>query len=91
MFAYWVISRYSQHQGKQVLELGLGQNWSTFEPGTARIYVHPHLDYHAINGQLFLDNKITTLVECQDGFKLTHSGAFVLARNYKAAMELLRP
>ncbi|QHJ80062.1 MAG: hypothetical protein [Caudoviricetes sp.] len=84
MFAYWVVR---DKQG--YLNIGLGQNWSTFEPGTAPIYVHHLLDYHAINGQLFLDNKIATLVECKEEGTVVLNGVFVLALNHKDAMEML--
>lgn len=84
MYTYWVIRN---KQG--YLELGLGQRWSTFEPGTTPIYVHPFLDFHAIDGQLFLDNKKATLVKCKSEGEVTLGGVFILALNHKDAKEML--
>lgn len=84
MFTYWVIRN---KQG--YLELGLGQRWSSFVPGTAPIYVHPLLDFHAIDGQLFLDNKTATLVNCKSEGEVMLSGVFILATNYRDAREML--
>lgn len=84
MYAYYVIKDRLDR-----LTVGLGSDWNTFTPGTAAIVVHPDLDFHAINGQMFLDNKEGNLCRIQPGRKLTIPGLFILALNEKMAKELL--
>lgn len=88
MFAYY-ISNVGNLNGEMLLQLGIGQNWETFEPGTAPIYVSPHLDYHTINGQMFLNNKVANLIECNEETRVGKSGVFILALNNKDAKEML--
>ncbi len=91
MYAYFVRSTYDERRGMQSIKLESGQHWPTFEPGTAAILVHPALDYHAIRGDLFLRNKLAILAKLKPDEKVTSSGVFILAHNYKMALELLSP
>lgn len=89
MFAYY-ISSVGDLNGKMMLQVGVGERWSTFEPGTAPIFVHPDLDFHAINGDLFLRNITNVkLVQMTPGWKVMRPGVFILALNYKMVKELL--
>lgn len=61
------------------------------EPGTATIYVHPDIDYHYIQGECIILGRKANLIECPDNYRIKVRGVYILARNYKAAMELFRP
>lgn len=89
MYAYYIGS-VGDLNGNMILQVGVGQLWSTFEPGTAPILVHPDLDFDSIWGDLFLRNDTTTnIVAMEPGEKIAHEGVFVLALNQKMAKELL--
>lgn len=91
MFVYKVISSHNPYLDTDSVKLQLGVKWSTFEPGTAAIWVHPELDFHYIRGQLFIDNKQANLMECPPNYQIKEDGVFILAHNYNMALELLRP
>lgn len=91
MYAYYVIHAYNEHQGMKSVKLEVGQHWPTFEPGTATIWVHSDIDFHTVRGDLFLRGKEAKLMECPPNYQIKESGVFILARNYRSALELLRP
>lgn len=92
MYVYLVRStRNGYWDNSPKLRLASGVNWSTFEPGTATIWVHPELDFHYVRGQLFLDGKQANLMECPPNYRIKENGVFILAHNYDMALELLRP
>lgn len=91
MFVYWVASPYDERVGMSSIKMGCGTDWFTFEPGTATIWIHPDIDYHYIKGDLLIRGKIAKLIECPDNYRIKERGVFILARNYKSALELLRP
>ena len=89
MYAYWVASVYNRYTAMQEFQLGMGQRWDTFIPGTAVIIAHPNVDIHEIKGDLFLRNVEANVVEYDIGDRVAHSGVFILARNFNDAKELL--
>lgn len=91
MYAYYVRHHYVEPQGMKGVWLEPGEYWPTFEPGTATIWVHPDIDFHEVKGDLFLRDKEAKLMECPPNYQIKESGIIILARNYKAALELLRP
>lgn len=91
MYAYYVMHAYNEHQGMKSVKLEVGQHWPTFEPGTATIWIHPDIDFHEVRGDLFLRGKTAKLMECPPNYQIKESGVFILARNYRNALELLRP
>ena len=89
MYVYYIGS-VGDLNGKMLLQVGVGEDWSTFEPGTAPILVHPDIDFHALWGDLFLKNDNTTnIVAMEIGEKVAHEGVFVIAHNHKMVKELL--
>lgn len=92
MYAYYVRSAYDERKGMQSVKLESGIAWEICETNGNPVLVHPDIDYHAVWGDLFLRNdKTTNIVELEPDEKVYHSGVFILARNYKSALELLRP
>lgn len=91
MYVYWVASTYDERIGTSSIRMLPGTDWYKFEPGTAIIYVHPDIDYHYIQGECIILGKRAKLRECPDNYRIKERGVYILARNYKAALELLRP
>lgn len=91
MYVYWVAYPYDERIGTSSIKMLSGSDWYKFEPGTATIYVHPDIDYHYIQGECIILGRKANLIECPDNYRIKVRGVYILARNYKAAMELLRP
>lgn len=91
MYVYWVASPYDERIGTSSIRMLPGTDWYKFEPGTATIYVHPDIDYHYIQGECIILGKKAKLRECPDNYQIKEQGVYILAYNYKAALELLRP
>ena len=92
MYTYFVRSAYDESKGMQSIKLESGVAWEVSITRGKPVLVHPELDFHRIWGDLFLrNNKTTNVVALEPGEKVCHSGVFILARNYKEALELLRP
>lgn len=89
MYAYYV-NEVGTINGRKLLQLGAGRNWETFEPGTAPIYVSPFVDYHAVNGTLFLNNKEATLIECKEEGVINTGDVFILAHCFPDAKKMLK-
>lgn len=91
MYVYWVAYPYDERIGTSSIKMLSGTDWYKFEPGTATIYVHPDIDFHHIQGECIILGKKAHLVECPANYRIKVRGVYILARNYKAALELLRP
>lgn len=91
MYVYWVAYPYDERIGTSPIKMLSGSDWYKFEPGTATIYVHPDIDYHYIQGECIILGRKANLIECPDNYRIKVRGVYILARNYKAAMELFRP
>lgn len=91
MYVYWVAYSYDERIGTSSIRMLSGSDWYKFEPGTATIYVHPDIDYHYIQGECIILGRKANLIECPDNYHIKVRGVYILASNYKAAMELLRP
>lgn len=91
MFAYFVRSTYDEYKGMLSVKMESGQRWSTFEPGTATVWVHPDIDIHYVKGDLLMRGKEARLMECPENYRIKESGIFILAHDYSSALELLRP
>ena len=89
MYAYYVTSSYNPRTSGKIFLLGIGQSWDNFEPRRATIWVHPDIDIHYVKGDLFPRGKKANLMECPPNYRIKESGIYILARNSKAAEEIL--